>query len=74
MPAWVCSSAVSEGVALADADISVDARRLSAGARSSGLEVHVHTDNTLTHRPLDLTGEEKAVVHAAIAGVMTSVR
>lgn len=74
MPAWVCSSAVSDGVALADADMSVDARRLSAGARLSGLEVHVHAHNAFTHRSLDLTGEEKAVVHAAIAGVMTSVR
>ncbi|MDP4502572.1 hypothetical protein [Nonomuraea turcica] len=47
---------------------------LIAGARSSGLQVHVHTDNAFTHRPMDLTSDEKAVVHAAIAGVMTSCR
>ncbi|MFG3442723.1 hypothetical protein ACGF0J_36245 [Nonomuraea sp. NPDC047897] len=47
---------------------------LLAGARASGLQAHVHTDNTFTHRPMDLTGEEKALVHAAIADLMTSPR
>jgi hypothetical protein len=47
---------------------------LSAGARASGIQVHVHTDNIFTHRPMDLTSDEKAVVHAAIADVMTSPR
>ncbi|MFC7587817.1 hypothetical protein ACFQYP_32165 [Nonomuraea antimicrobica] len=45
---------------------------LTAGARSSGLQVRVHTDNTFTHRPMDLTSDEKALVHAAITSAMTS--
>ncbi|GAA2206816.1 hypothetical protein GCM10009850_022740 [Nonomuraea monospora] len=47
---------------------------LLAGARASGHEAHVHKDNAFTHRPMDLTGEEKALVHTAIAGLMTSPR
>ncbi|WP_327583645.1 hypothetical protein OHA25_48730 [Nonomuraea sp. NBC_00507] len=31
-------------------------------------------DVAFTHRPMDLTSDEKAFVHAAIAGVMTSSR
>ncbi|MEU6717054.1 hypothetical protein ABZ897_36810 [Nonomuraea sp. NPDC046802] len=45
---------------------------LTAGARSSGLQVQVQTNNAFTHRPMDLTSEEKALVHAAITDVMRS--
>lgn len=45
---------------------------LFAGARASGLQAHVHTDNTFTHRLMDLTDEEKALVHTAIADFMKS--
>ncbi|MFC4114356.1 hypothetical protein [Nonomuraea zeae] len=45
---------------------------LSAGARMPGRQVSVHADNSFAHRPMDLTSDEKALVHAAIAGVMTS--
>ncbi|MEV5495431.1 hypothetical protein AB0M50_08505 [Nonomuraea fuscirosea] len=39
-------------------------------ARAAGIPARPHTNNAFTHRPMDLSGEEKALVHAAIADLM----
>lgn len=42
---------------------------LKCAAESAGMQVNAVVDNTLAHRPMDVTAEERAAVHAAFAAL-----